>query len=325
MRIVEKQLKYDYIKNCAEKYIKNEKLKNINYDISVDGTEFYLLEQKWFIFLCFALFFLIFPLIIFFIKRNGYKNYLNDQINISIDLEEYNSIMKNNKFHIKNYSIIPGKNIKLKNIRDASVLGFPSGSIIDYEIWSNYYKYEIYINYTGFTQNVKIGYHYYTNVTVQRDGKTVVERVRHDKTWEQGFTEIDLDYIKNSNYFLKFNRTFRRNLELESSIFNKENKLKTNDQILTRKIFTPSCQVFFIDNPKPKISFDIQKNTLNLFLFTGNFYLTNKHVFSIKDFKLGEEHMKNIIFNKFANSLIDNNKNISKILALPIWNTQQFI
>ena len=330
IKVIEK-ISDDKVFNDVRKYIEDVKLKQLeNADFSIP-SEFELITKKWVAVMAWATFFLLFiPIFLYLRKRRKLNQYLNNQIEINITLNDYNNFFSKHtyfnslEFHRFN---IP----ELVDKRNSAVASFEAGSSIDKEYWSELSRISIYDDYIFENQSVVINYHFYrTEVYTDSKGRTHTRIVRYDRTWRKSLTIGKIDFFKEDgkNFFIAANTRVahghKMKHQLENSKFNKMFNIVTNDKIKSNLIFTPLTQEILVKTHGPK-SFIIENNIIKMWdSWNENiFKFTNDIIFKNSDFKKGKKHLANIIIHYLANPIIELNNNYSTIMQLPIWKNKK--
>ena len=307
----------DDIKNIISDYVEKTYKLEDEYETP---AEFKILTKSWVKFLCYFTFFLLFiPVIWYRIKMTKYKAYMDNLINVSIDIKNYHTIIKQIK-SFDGVGIVREKpHPLLVKIRNQAVASFPWNHRIDKETWSDIYGIKVFKKYQIKTQHVLINYHYYVE-TQNEKGESVTET--YYDSWSYSMATFNTNaFMDKDGFILNINNSRREGnkFKLENPQFNKRHLVYTNNKTKTNMLLTILYQEIAVNN-KFKLRMSMHDNLI--YAFNHKFevlYTAGVFPFKISDINKGKEHMYQIIcktLEQNINTLIDA---FEPYLILPVW------
>ncbi len=318
MRTVGKIINKDEIKQIIYEYVNNQYEFQDNYETP---KQFQFLMKWWVKFLCYFFFFLFFiPVLWYRDKWEDYEEYMQNLVNVSISMDDYNAILKKTKLFNGIY-ITDDKatNPMLVEMRNSAIESFPEDCIIDEEVWSHIYTIDISRKCKITTQHVQIDYHYYIYDKNTTSSKQV--REKYYATWSKSLAVINTNaFINEDDFNLNINTlTIGEEITLENKKFNQMNLIYTNNKIKTCMLLTMLYQEMAVNN-----GFNIQMSMCDneIYAYDHKFksvYTTEWFEFSLSDIEKGKEHMQRIIYAIFEYNINDLIDAFEPYLVLPVW------
>ncbi|MCC3160948.1 MAG: hypothetical protein K4H23_04600, partial [Mollicutes bacterium PWAP] len=326
-------------KDIREKVSKQhfEKLSKINYKNV--PKKFKLGYNKTFIYFSIIFFFFIVPLIIIFFKRKNFVQFLNDQILVRMNSNDWNNILTTTTpFSLKKFKADMIPNLKKSfDFSMKNALSHRKASIDYVRVSPNYNLYIFNKNYQSEMQQYSIEFHYYDLVYIfnNKGGGYWKELIRFG-SYEDSINlihtgvkyndvkglAIDVNISTSNKYKNSFGIVSKiEKIKFENKLFNKKYKIKTNNKIKSNMFFTPLAQEHLssLSNIIGRPQFIIRNDKAISFGQFKEWTITDDFQFKGKIMKKGVESMIDNLTNVYYDSIITFIESIGPIAVLPIF------